>query len=547
MHRHTTSAVSSWKRFAAPATTGAVRFAAPATTGAVRFVGLAALGLALFGGCGTQAPDEPVIEDEGIPNVPVPQANGPKLVSLRHGASIYDRPALTGNVIGSLRLGAKVARAETPYSKRGCEGGWFAIRPRGFVCAGVDSSVDLELPVSKAFSEGPALDAALPYRYGRVRDGAAVLYAALPTAEEQALAEDKHKAVADEVGARRLGPSATDVPLDGAFLPTGVPVLERDAAGVGPDGYRTVASWFSFPGPASLPSFLGYGTTLVGGIETRVLKAKSGVAITGSFVVGEGASERRFGIAADGQFVPIDRLNEALGSTFFGIPLRGKNLPVGFALRNPHTYRLKKDTKPERLDEELEHNQALPLTGRFRTIDSTLFYSIDDERWIRHRDLILVQARHKFPEFASGVQKWIDISLANQTLIAWEGRRPVFATLVSTGQDRLGDPNAGAPATLQGTFRVRAKHVTMKLDDAEAKGAFSIADAPWGLEFADGFAITGSYWQKNFGEAENFHNVTLAPVDAHWLWHWATPELPEGWHSTRVAEDTESTMVFVHK
>ncbi len=504
--------------------------------------------LVLLSGCGSERQDDASSADEVLPqNVPVPAANGPKLVAIRHGAAVYDRPATTGTVLGTLRAGAKIARSEAPYGKRGCEGGWYAVRPRGFVCVGSEITLDVDHPVQRLLGEGPALERALPFRYARVKASAAVLYSAMPTAAEQAQAEGKGKPLAEEALARRLGPAATDVPLDDTSLPTGVPLLERDAEGVGPDGYRTLGSWFTFPGPSARPAWLTDGASLTQSTETRVLKPKSGVALVGSFMTGEGASERRFAVTADGRFVPTDRLGAALGSTFFGVPLAGRSLPIAFAIRSPNTYALTKSAEPERLDEELEHNQALLLTGRFRTVDGTLFYSIDDERWIRHRDIILVQARHKFPEFATGAQKWIDVSLANQTLIAWEGRRPVFATLVSTGADRLGDPNAGAPSTLQGTFRVRAKHVSVNIDDAEVKAAYSITDAPWALEFADGFAITGSYWQSHFGEAENFHNVTLSPVDAHWLFGWAGPELPEGWHGVRVADDAATTIVHVHK
>jgi hypothetical protein len=40
----------------------------------------------------------------------------------------------------------------------------------------------------------------------------------------------------------------------------------------------------------------------------------------------------------------------------------------------------------------------------------------------------------------------------------------------------------------------------------------------------------------------------MSPVDAHWLWHWAGPEVPEGWHSLRIDEDAEdNAIVYVHK
>lgn len=485
-------------------------------------------------------------DDETIPQVPVPAANAPKLVAITHGVVVRDRPSPNGKVIGTLRAGGRVSRANEPYSKRGCAGGWYSVRPRGFVCVGDEASLDLEHPVAKLLAEGPALDKALPYRYGRVKKGEGVLYSKLPTRDEQVQAEPKLGDVREKEP-KRLGTGANDVPLSETFLPAGFPVMAADGEGVGPDGYRTTASVFMFPGPQTMPSPLAIGAAL-GTTDNRVVKTRSGVALTASFLVGEGADERRFGITPEGRFVPIDRLSEALGTTWHGVDLAQATLPVAFAIRNPRAWSLDRGEHPEPLEDEFESKEAVRLSGRFRTVDGTLFYATaDDKRWIRHKDFVMVLTRHKFPDFAQPGQKWIDISLANQTLIAWEGRRAVFATLVSTGMDRLGDPSTGAPATMQGQFRIRSKHVTRAIDDAELKGEFSISEAPWVLDFADGFAITGSYWQSSFGEPTNFHNVTLAPVDAHWLWSWSDVEVPEGWHGVSVPEDAASPIVYVHK
>jgi hypothetical protein len=510
---------------------------------ALALLGTASLGCSAKGSPSTET-DGP--EDETVPQVAIPAANGPKLVALKPGVIVRERPSPNGKAIGTLRAGGRVSRATDPYSKRGCAGGWYPVRPRGFVCVGDEVTLDLEHPVAKLLAEGPALERPLPYRYGRVKKGEGVLYAKLPSREEQVAAEPK---LGDqrEKEPKRIGTGANDVPLTESFLPSGPPVLHPEGDGVGPDGYRTTASFFQFAGPQTVPAPLALGSAL-GQSENRVVKAKSGIAVTGSFLLGEGTEERRFGITPEGRFVPIDRLTEALGSSWHGVELSQGPLPVAFAIRNPHLWLLDRGGHPEMLDDELAPKEAVRLSGRFRTVDGTLFYATaDDKRWIRHKDFVMIQPRHKFPEFAEASQKWIDISLANQTLIAWEGRRPVFATLISSGQDRLGDPATGTPATVQGQFRVRTKVVSRPVDDAEVKGEFSLSEVPWVLEFADGFAITGSYWQSNFGDPMNFHNVTMSPVDAHWLWHWTDIEVPEGWHGVTVSDDATSPIVFIHK
>jgi hypothetical protein len=249
----------------------------------------------------------------------------------------------------------------------------------------------------------------------------------------------------------------------------------------------------------------------------------------------------------NGRFIPVDRLVPALGTTWHGVDLSKAKLPVAFALRRGVRGWTLEKAKAAKMEEELEPGQPVLLTGRFRTVNRLKFFETVEKFWLRHKDLIVIYPRNKFPDWARADQKWIDISLANQTVVAYVGRKPQLATMISSGEERLGDPQTG-PSTMQGVFRLRSKHVTANIDDREVKQAYSIQDAPWVLEFADGFSITGSYWQSTFGEARSYHNVAMAPVDAHWLWQFTDPQLPEGWHSVNIAEDDASnTIVYVHK
>ncbi len=111
------------------------------------------------------------------------------------------------------------------------------------------------------------------------------------------------------------------------------------------------------------------------------------------------------------------------------------------------------------------------------------------------------------------------MSIANQTLTAYEGTRPVYATLVSTGRDQLKDPATSA-STPRGAFRVLGRHISRAVDPREVQSSFDVTDAPWVLEL-DGFSLTGMYWSDGVGEAQSFHDVALAPIDAHRLFTWA--------------------------
>lgn len=109
-----------------------------------------------------------------IPELPVPPADGPKLGAISYATKVFDRPSTEGKVLGYLHAGAFVARAEEPYTKEGCPGGWYPIRPRGFVCAGETATTELSHPTLVAMAQQPKLDDPLPYAYARTTKTTAI-------------------------------------------------------------------------------------------------------------------------------------------------------------------------------------------------------------------------------------------------------------------------------------------------------------------------------------------------------------------------------------
>src|SRR5260221_524097 len=81
-----------------------------------------------------------------IRRVPVPPADGPKLGAIAEVTPILERPAKDAARIGYLHAGEQVARAKEPYASDDCPGGWYPVRPRGFVCAGTTATTDLKHP-----------------------------------------------------------------------------------------------------------------------------------------------------------------------------------------------------------------------------------------------------------------------------------------------------------------------------------------------------------------------------------------------------------------
>ena len=477
-----------------------------------------------------QQPTE--VDDGTIPNVPVPAENGPKLVALSASVPVYERPAKSGAVIGGLRFGAAVARAPEPFKKNAeCEGGFYPVRPRGFVCA--DATVSLE---SGELAPAPDTTKALPYRYATVKS-ATPLYSRLPTRAEQLENEpgvERHlaKVAKREVVSLRAG--ANDVPLDERGVPTGMASISKTGEGVASDGRRTGASFFELASSAPAVALPDRGA-----IVALVMRRGSGMAITGAVSTDGPSGPRQFGITAEANYIPLDRIEPVLGSTWHGVDLtKEKTVPVGFVLRHEVSPFALGKGKAKRLDdEEVEKRTSVFLTGRFRTVESIQYDETEDGVWFRSRDLIKIVKRTKFPDFVQDGNKWVDVSLALQTMTLYEGKKPIYATLISSGKDMLGDPTTSA-ATLQGTFTVTKKATSVTLDPREVDQAFDVHHAPYALEFSPGFAIVGSTWSDPAGEARGYHNVAVTPIDAHRLYSWAGPEVPTGfsWLTPRAEE-----------
>ncbi len=475
------------------------------------------------------------LRDDAFAHVPVPSADGPKLFAVARPATVYDRPSPTAKKVGELRVGAPVARSKEAYGKEGCDGGWYAVRPRGFVCAGPAIPIDPVAPRNPPAA--PDLAHALPYRYARARTENVPLYARAPSPAEQLATEPDLKKVLGRADNDPLGAAADDVPLDARGVPTGPPVLLPGGDGIAA-GKRTSGSWYVFAAEAGAPGLAPVGE----GVKVGSLRRGSGVAITGSLELESISGLRRFAVTADGYLVPTDRLRPALGATWHGLELDKVGLPVAFVHKlGVHTYSFS-DGKAVKHDDDVERRAAVPLTGKFRTVGGVRFEETREGEWMRAQDLVLIVKRHKYPEFVHAGQKWLDVSIANQTLTAYEGTHPVYATLISTGRDTLKDPATSA-STPRGSFRVVGRHVTRAIDTKEVGGSFDVADAPWVLDLDGGFALTGAFWGDGMGEAGTFHNVELAPIDAHRLWAWAGGELPDGWQG--VEGEDEGVMVSV--
>jgi lipoprotein-anchoring transpeptidase ErfK/SrfK len=173
-----------------------------------------------------------------------------------------------------------------------------------------------------------------------------------------------------------------------------------------------------------------------------------------------------------------------------------------------------------------EVHARFPVAGE--AVAGTVALVVTRDDLLIPRGRVRIARRIDRPAAIPSSDKWIHVDLNEQTLVAYEGDQPVFATLVSTGKEESGH------ATPAGLYRIREKHlsVTMSGEDP-ADGYYEVAEVPWTQFYHDSFALHGAYWHDSFGKTRSHGCTNIPPPDARWLFLWTTPDLPRGAHAVR--------------
>lgn len=140
---------------------------------------------------------------------------------------------------------------------------------------------------------------------------------------------------------------------------------------------------------------------------------------------------------------------------------------------------------------------------------------------------------------ANGEEKWIEVSLKDQILRAWEGTTKVMEFPISSGR--------WAP-TPTGTFNIwyKTRNQAMVGGDPSIGTYYNLPNVPNNMFFSGGFALHGAYWHNNFGHPMSHGCVNEPLASAAQIFEWAGPVVPAGQNSVRAAADNPGTRVVVH-
>jgi hypothetical protein len=240
--------------------------------------------------------------------------------------------------------------------------------------------------------------------------------------------------------------------------------------------------------------------------------------------------KRRWGKTRKNRWIAMDELGLAHPTTFEGDWLNGAPLTTAWVLaERVNTFTTSQGTQRGVPLMRFQHVRVVAEVrnpqGSWCQVDAPLA-----SPWVRCGDLVRHHAERPPREaMVEGPQtKWVDVELATQTLVAYEGPTPVFATLVSTGKGAQGTD----AATPKGVHRIWVKIVTQTMDNVENEDAehhYSIEDVPWVQFFHKGVALHGAFWHHNFGRVQSHGCVNLTPLDAKRLFDWTGPHLLSGY------------------
>jgi lipoprotein-anchoring transpeptidase ErfK/SrfK len=112
-------------------------------------------------------------------------------------------------------------------------------------------------------------------------------------------------------------------------------------------------------------------------------------------------------------------------------------------------------------------------------------------------------------------ERWIRVDLSEQIVVAYEGKKPVRAFIVSSGLP-------GTP-TVTGEFRIRTKVTEQVMYGGVGSNYYYLPGVKWVQYFYQEYSFHGTYWHNSFGRPMSHGCLNMTNADAKWLFDWAGP------------------------
>lgn len=485
--------------------------------------------------------------------------------------------------IGYIRQGQRVPVIPEPHLKSNCKEGWYELVQGGFVC-GKYATIDTSHPRLKTAPHAPDMGTPLPYQYGYNITHGTPLYRTLPSRDERMKLEPwlsgkpkpKPKKEEETASAAAYGEEALDggIPLTLTKSTTTVTATTSDPFGLGEDALDAGTPWY-------MREYADGGKPIVTLDELKGEGSMARRMVKGFYIAldKELNEKGRWWKSTYGLIAPFERIyvNDKW-SKFHGIwlnedpatsaatPTNTADGGLNDAPRKPTPdiakhgsksqvavilyykaakYIVSMSRKAVTTGDPIARHAMVRLTGDSVVINGARYDETDEGWWMKASEGQKTDPGPPPKDLAPN-EKWIDVNLKTQMLVAYEGDKAVFATAVSTGRQNKDDKEKDH-RTPPGTFRIREKHVAATMDgDHATDGPYSIEDVPWIMYFNGSYALHGAFWHSNFGRQQSHGCVNLAPSDAKTMFNWTEPRLPDNWHGVWSTPEKPGTRVVVH-
>ncbi len=491
--------------------------------------------------------------------------------------TIYEKPDMSSHHVGYLRAGGVVILGDEKVDDRTtsgprCKKGWWSISDGGgYVCSMKGIEAARELVPSTLYPVTPDVEAVMPYAYGHVMNDFTPLYERIPKPAEEELVEawidQKKKELklkeleaqqAEEAekkaqAAAKLKEAMESQAHEHASAPA-APKNENEEEPAVAGAVNGVPEAIPVDPGLDLPAEQEPAADEEKDEDeppfdfVRMLMLKGFYVSSDREMVDGGVKWLR---TIKGQFVRADKILPVDIRIRGGTELpEGFQFPAGIVLRENIYERVWNDKKNHIMkNKDVLYDKFFVFrifgtqVDKVKDID-TVFYEVDEagEKLVLSWSIVpIMKAATRPPEVPEG-GKWIHVDIGDQTLTAYEGERPVFLTLISSGNEEK-DPEYATP---RGTFQMQSKHVSATMDNlAMDDGAYSIEDVPWTMYFHSSYALHGAFWHSVFGHQRSHGCVNMTPKDAHWIFQWSDPALPLGWHGVVATKERPGTWVEI--
>jgi hypothetical protein len=218
---------------------------------------------------------------------------------------------------------------------------------------------------------------------------------------------------------------------------------------------------------------------------------------------------------SDGSWIPRDRATYQQPSYFTGFTLEnGLEHPFAVVLDLSRIFVSLEPGGPRSSSNGrfINRYEVVNIYSTATDADGWRWYMIGPNQWVEQR-FVAKFFRIDRPEGVAPDARWVAVDLYEQTLVAYEGDTPVFATVISTGLPTT--------ETNEGLFDIWASLPADGMSGATgAPNAYAVESVPWVMYFDDGISLHGTYWHDLFGYRQSRGCVNLTVSDARWMYGW---------------------------